>query len=68
MIEPPIDERYEIAAEVMALRADNDRLREACERLIEACQDSDGAQYGTLSTGFVYALVAAALADEVKHD
>lgn len=47
--------------EARALNERAERLAEALHRLEEACDDSDGAQYGTLGTSFVRDVCAAAL-------
>ena len=39
----------------------HDALVEALEKMVDAADDSDGCQYGTLSTGFVRGIAQAAL-------
>lgn len=47
--------------DVRSMLADLDRMREALQYLIEKADDSDGCQYGTLSTKFVRDTARAAL-------
>jgi len=59
--------RYDLAAVRLGyeLGRRDDATREALNRLIDACHDSDGACYGTLSTEFVRDIALDALG-EVK--
>lgn len=54
--------RETLKRECEALKAERDALREALKKLLEAADDSDGACYGTLGTGFVRGIASDALA------
>lgn len=43
-------------------------LLEALLKLVDSCDDSDGAQYGTLSTSYVRGIAAAAIAKATGGD
>lgn len=46
--------------------ADVPELMEALEKLLSSCDDSDAAQYGTLSTSFVRSIAEAAIANATR--
>lgn len=62
---------HDLDEEIFSLRAraekaeqENARLREALEKLEDAADDSDSAQYGTLSTSFVRNIARTVLGGE----
>ena len=55
------DEQDANAAHIVKCVNSHDALVEALEKMVDAADDSDGCQYGTLSTGFVRGIAQAAL-------